>query len=96
MCICEPACETKLPNHSRLKSREQNGASGGVRCFFSGERVVSGVRVDGMKRYTFLQMRRISYHVAMVLPLIHVVWQARMMAQRARLIEHAKANPVTI
>ena len=57
---------------------------------------MSGVRVDGMKRYTFLQMRRISYHVAMVLPLIHVVWQARMMAQRARLIEHAKANPVTI
>jgi len=33
---------------------------------------------------------------AMVLPLIHVLWQARMMAQRARLIEHVKANPVTL
>jgi hypothetical protein len=33
---------------------------------------------------------------AMVLPLVHVVWQARMMAQRARLIEHVKANPVTL
>lgn len=29
---------------------------------------------------------------AMVLPLIHVLWQARMMAQRARLIEQVKAN----
>ncbi len=33
---------------------------------------------------------------AMVLPLIHVLWQARMMAQRARLIEHVKATPVTM
>ena len=33
---------------------------------------------------------------AMVLPLIHVLWQARMMAQRARLIEHVKANSVTL
>jgi hypothetical protein len=33
---------------------------------------------------------------AMVLPLINVIWQARMMAQRARLIERAKANPVTL
>ena len=33
---------------------------------------------------------------AMVLPLFHVLWQARMMAQRARLIEHVKANPVTL
>ena len=33
---------------------------------------------------------------AMVLPLIHVLWQARRMAQRARLIEQAKANPVTL
>ena len=33
---------------------------------------------------------------AMVLPLIHVLWQARMMAQRARLIEQVKANPVTL
>jgi hypothetical protein len=33
---------------------------------------------------------------AMVLPLFHVLWQARMMAQRARLIERAKANPVTL
>ena len=33
---------------------------------------------------------------AMVLPLIHVLWQARMMAQRARLIEHVKANPITL
>src|SRR5215213_9430633 len=30
---------------------------------------------------------------AMVLPLVHVLWQARMMAQRARLIEQVKANP---
>ena len=29
---------------------------------------------------------------AMVLPLIHVLWQARMMAQRARLIEQVKAD----
>jgi len=33
---------------------------------------------------------------AMALPLINVIWQARMMAQRARLIERAKANPVTL
>jgi len=33
---------------------------------------------------------------AMVLPLIHVLWQARMMARRAHLIEHVKANPVTL
>jgi hypothetical protein len=33
---------------------------------------------------------------AMVLPLVHVVWQARMMAQRARLIEQAKTDPVTL
>jgi len=33
---------------------------------------------------------------AMVLPLLHVLWQARMMAQRARLIEHVKANPATL
>jgi len=33
---------------------------------------------------------------AMVLPLIHVLWQARMMAQRARLIEQAKAAPTTL
>jgi len=33
---------------------------------------------------------------AMVLPLINVIWQARMMAQRARLIERAKANPATL
>jgi len=33
---------------------------------------------------------------AMVLPLIHVLWQARMLAQRARLIEHVRANPATI
>ena len=33
---------------------------------------------------------------AMVLPLIHVLWQARMMARRAQLIEHAKADPVTL
>jgi len=33
---------------------------------------------------------------AMVLPLINVIWQARMMAQRARLIEQVKANPVTL
>jgi len=33
---------------------------------------------------------------AMVLPLIHVLWQARMMAQRARLIENVKANPLTL
>jgi hypothetical protein len=33
---------------------------------------------------------------AMVLPLIHVLWQARLMAQRARLIEHVKTNPVTL
>jgi hypothetical protein len=33
---------------------------------------------------------------AMVLPLIHVLWQARMMAQRARLIEHVTANSVTL
>ena len=33
---------------------------------------------------------------AMVLPLIHVLWQARMMAQRARLIEHVKANPAML
>ena len=33
---------------------------------------------------------------AMVLPLIHVLWQARLMAQRARLIEQVKANPVTL
>ena len=30
---------------------------------------------------------------AMVLPLFHVIWQARLMAQRARLIERAKATP---
>jgi hypothetical protein len=33
---------------------------------------------------------------AMVLPLVHVVWQARMMAQRARLIELVKADPLTL
>jgi hypothetical protein len=33
---------------------------------------------------------------AMVLPLVHVVWQARMMAQRARLIEQVKTDPVTL
>jgi hypothetical protein len=33
---------------------------------------------------------------ALVLPLIHVLWQARMMAQRARLIEQTKANPVAL
>jgi hypothetical protein len=33
---------------------------------------------------------------AMVLPLVHVVWQARMMAQRARLIEQVKADPVIL
>jgi hypothetical protein len=33
---------------------------------------------------------------AMVLPLIHVLWQARMMAQRARLIERVKASPATL
>jgi hypothetical protein len=33
---------------------------------------------------------------AMVLPLVHVVWQARMMAQRARLIEQVKADPTTL
>jgi len=33
---------------------------------------------------------------AMVLPLVHVLWQARMMAQRARLIEQVKANPATL
>jgi hypothetical protein len=33
---------------------------------------------------------------AMVLPLIHVLWQARMMAQRAHLIEQVKDNPVTL
>jgi len=33
---------------------------------------------------------------AMVLPLVHVVWQARVMARRARLIEQAKADPVTL
>jgi hypothetical protein len=33
---------------------------------------------------------------AMVLPLIHVLWQARMMGQRARLIEQVKANPATL
>ena len=33
---------------------------------------------------------------AMVLPLINVIWQARMMAQRARRIEHVKANPAML
>ena len=33
---------------------------------------------------------------AMVLPLVNVLWQARMMARRARLIEQVKANPVTL
>ncbi len=33
---------------------------------------------------------------AMVLPLLHVFWQARMMAQRARLIEYVKATPATL
>jgi hypothetical protein len=33
---------------------------------------------------------------AMVLPLIHVLWQAHMMAQRARLIERVKADPMTL
>jgi hypothetical protein len=33
---------------------------------------------------------------AMVLPVIHVLWQARMMAQRSRLIERVKANPATL
>ena len=33
---------------------------------------------------------------AMVLPLFHVLWQARLMARRARLIEHVKDNPVTL
>jgi hypothetical protein len=33
---------------------------------------------------------------AMVLPLIHVIWQARVMAHRAGLIEQAKADPVTL
>jgi hypothetical protein len=33
---------------------------------------------------------------AMALPLIHVLWQTRMMAQRARLIEYVKATPATL
>ena len=33
---------------------------------------------------------------AMVLPLVHVVWQARVMSRRAQLIELAKSDPVTL
>ena len=33
---------------------------------------------------------------AMILPLVHVLWQARTMARRARLIEQSKADPTTL
>jgi hypothetical protein len=33
---------------------------------------------------------------AMILPLVHVLWQARMMGHRAWLIEQAKSDPVTL
>jgi hypothetical protein len=33
---------------------------------------------------------------AMILPLVHVIWQSRTMARRARLIEQAKADPATL
>lgn len=33
---------------------------------------------------------------AMILPLVHVLWQARTMARRAQLIEQAKADPATL
>jgi hypothetical protein len=33
---------------------------------------------------------------AMILPLVHVLWQARVMARRAQLIEQAQADPATL
>jgi hypothetical protein len=38
----------------------------------------------------------VSGLIAMILPAIHVAWQFRLMAQRSKLIEHAKDEPPTL
>jgi hypothetical protein len=72
-----------------------------------GLQVMSGYCLVGLAGFGALQLRpdlglaqELGWVVtglgAMVLPLLHVLWQARMMAQRARLIEQVKANPMTL
>jgi hypothetical protein len=72
-----------------------------------GLQFMAGYCLLGLAGFSALQMRPelgleqelgwvVTGFGAMVLPLIHVLWQARMMARRAQLIEYVKANPMTL
>jgi hypothetical protein len=73
----------------------------------AGLQFMAGYCVIGLAGFTGLRMRPelglpqelgwvVTGFGAMLLPLVHVLWQAHVMARRATLIERAKADPATL